>query len=291
MTNKRIITCAITGAAPLGRNRAVPVTSREIAESALGAAAAGAAIVHIHVRDPATGEASMDLVHYREVVSRIRDANGDVVLNLTTGAGGTFYPGAEERSIGRPESNFARPERRIEHVLELKPEICSLDLTTMWFGTSAYINPPDDIRAMASAIRAAGVLPELEVFHPGDIVLAKDLIRAGDLASPALFQMVLGISYGAPADSRSMLYMADLLPPQSIWSGFGIASQSYAMVAQAAMLGGHVRVGLEDNLYLSRGQLAPSNAALVEKAVATLACLDLQPATPGEARKILGLIG
>lgn len=287
--NARIITCAVTGAAPLGRNKAVPVTPKEIAESALGAAKAGAAIVHIHVRDPETGEASMELQHYREVFDRIRQANSDVIINLTTGAGASYVPGTEDRATAGAGTNFALPERRIEHVLALRPEICSLDLPTMWFGTAAYINPPDDVRLMAREFRAAGVKPELEVFHPGDLVLAEQLIKAGELDTPAFFQIVLGISYGAAADTRTMLFMVDKLPRGSTWSAFGISSACYPMLAQAAILGGNVRVGLEDNLYLARGQLAPSNAALVEKAVATLACLDLRPATPAEAREILGL--
>ena len=269
---KTIITCAVTGGGPIGKHPAVPVTPREIADAAIGAARAGATVCHIHVREPKTGQGSMELAYYREVVERIRGSGVDLLINLTTG----------------PGTNMCTAEERVRHVVALKPDICSLDLCTMWSRVRAFMNVPEILAEMARQIRAAGVLPELECFDTGDIMLAKEFLKSGVLEAPALFQLCLGISYGAPATPESMLHMRDLLPPGSRWAGFGISRQQMPMVAQAVLLGGHVRVGLEDNHYLEHGVFA-DNAGLVEKAVRLLRILGAEPATPAEGREILGL--
>ena len=291
MTNPVVITCALTGGADISarKNPAVPVTPAEIAASALEAAFAGAAVVHIHVRDPVTTHPSMELAYYREVVERIRERNGDTVLNLTTGAGGRYIPGGEDPRIGGPGTTLASPSERTRHVEALRPEICTLDIATMNFGEHVFMNTPSHLRAMAVAAKRAGAKPEIEVFDLGQIELAKRLIADGHLDEPPLFQICLGIPWGAPATPETMIAMRDRLPRNAVWSGFGIARAQFPMVALAATLGGNVRVGLEDNLYLSAGRLASSNAALVEKAVSLLTHLDHRPATPGEARAILGL--
>jgi len=292
LADKTIVTCALTGSFDTPKkNPAVPVSPKAIAESALDAAAAGAAIVHIHVRDPETGAPSMEFDHYREVVERIRERNGSVILNLTTGAGGRFVPGEADPAVAGPGTTFVSPEARTRHVSALRPEICTLDIATMNFGEHLFLNIPSHLRAMAQAIRAAGTKPEIEVFDLGHIELARHLIAEGHLARPPLFQLCLGIPWGAPATPETLVAMRSRLPEDAVWSAFGIGRAEFPMLAVAAGMGGHVRVGLEDNLYLSRGQLAPSNAALVEKAVSLLAHIDREPATPDEARGILGLGG
>ena len=291
-SRKTVITCALTGSFDTAsKNPAVPVSPQAIAQSALEAAAAGAAIVHIHVRDPATGKPSMELALYREVVERIREKNADVVLNLTTGAGGRYVAGDPDPAVAGPGTTLASPEARTRHVTALRPEICTLDVATMNFGEHAFMNTPAHLRAMAAMIRDAGAKPEIEVFDLGQIELARHLLAEGHLDSPPLFQICLGIPWGAPATPETLLQMRDRLPKDALWSAFGISRAEFPMVALAATAGGHVRVGLEDNLYLARGTLAPSNAALVEKAVSLLAHLDCAPATPAEARAIFGLPG
>lgn len=290
MKRQIIVTCALTGGGDtVGKHPAIPVTPEQIATSALEAAGAGAAIVHIHVRDPKTGKPSTDLALYREVVERIRSVNSDVIINLTTGAGARFVPSDENPGIGGAGSNMLTPAARVRHIQELRPEICSLDIATMNFGEFAFVNTPAHIRAMALAISEAGVLPELEVFDVGHLRLTLHLLEAGAIKPPVFFQICLGIPWGAPATSEMMLFMRGMLPKDCVWTGFGIGPQEFPMVAQSILLGGHVRVGLEDNLYIERGVLAPSNAALVEKAVRIVTALDGVPASPAEARRILGL--
>ena len=267
----------------------MPVSPKAIAESALEAAAAGAAVVHIHVRDPETAAPSMALAHYREAVERIREKNTDVILNLTTGAGGRFVPGDPDPAVAGPGTTFVSPEVRTRHVGALRPEICTLDIATMNFGEHLFLNTPSHLRAMAGHIRDAGVKPEIEVFDLGQIELARHLIAEGHLARPPLFQICLGIPWGAPATPEALVAMRARLPEDAVWSAFGIGREEFPILAVAAGMGGNVRVGLEDNLYLSRGRLAPSNAALVEKAVSLLAHLDREPATPDQARAIFGL--
>ena len=293
-TRKIILTCAVTGSADTAdKNPAVPVTPEAIAASALDAAKAGAAIVHIHVRDPESGKASMALEHYRRVVGIIRDSGSDVVINLTTGVGARFKPGDENPLEPGEGTNFVAPELRVRHVVELKPEICSLDIATMNSGgvrdDTVMLNTPAHLRVMAEAIKKAGVKPELELFDLGHIMLANDMIARGQIESPAFFQLCLGIEWGAPATPAALQYMTSLLPDGATWGAFGIGREEYRVAAQCVLSGGHVRVGLEDNLYLSRGVLAPSNAALVEKAVDIIETLGENVASPDEARRILSL--
>ncbi len=292
MADKVILTCAVTGNLTRPEQHPdLPITPEQIATAAIEAAKAGAAIAHIHVRDPETGAPSMALEHYREVVERIRASETDLIINLTTGPGGRFVPSDDDPKVAAPGSTLVRPERRVEHVLALRPEICSLDLNTMWFGSAVVINTPKNARIMAEAIRAAGVMPELEVFDSGDLQLAHQLLADGVLARPPLFQVVLGIRNGFPATPETLLYAKSLLPADAMWAAMGIGRMEFPIVAQACLLGGHVRVGLEDNLYLSKGVLAPSNAALVERAVQLVELLGRSVATPSEARAILGLAG
>ncbi len=288
--NKILITCAVTGGAPTAdKNPAVPVTPEEIATSALEARDAGAAVVHIHVRDPETGQGSMDPALYRETTERIRASGSDVVINLTTGPGARFVPGGENPADGTSSSTFVRPEDRVRHVEELRPEICSLDIATMNRFDWVFMNTRDHLAEMARRIRAVGVKPELEVFDTGHIELARDLLGEGILDSPPLFQLCLGTAYGAPARIESLIHMRDLLPAGAQWAAFGISRWEMPIVAATVQLGGHVRVGLEDNIYLERGVLAPSNAALVEKAAQIIRLLGYDIASPDEARQLLGL--
>ncbi len=287
------MTCAVTGGADTAHlNPAVPVTPQQIAQSAVDAHRAGAAIVHLHVRDPASGKQSMALPLYRETVERIREAAPGVIVNLTCGPGARWTPGTDDPRIGAPSSTLAPPEDRVAHVLALQPEICSLDVATFTFGDSSFINTPDHLRCMAALVRDAGVLAEIEVFDHGHLRLAKHLVEQGDIYAAGrgpLFQLCLGIPWGAPASTQHMLLLRDQLPSESTWSAFGISAQQFPMVAQAAILGGHVRVGLEDNLYLSRGVLAPSNAALCARAATLIDSLGFELASADEARVLLGL--
>ena len=290
MQRKVIIACAVTGSADTpGKNPAVPVTPAQIAQSAIDAAKAGAAIVHIHVRDPQTTRPSMETTLYREVVERIRSNGTDVLINLTTGPGARFMPGADDPWKAGPATNLKPPAERVKHVVELRPEICSLDMGSMNMGGYAFVNTQGYLESMATTIRDAGVLPELEVFETGHLLLAKRMIETGHIKTPGMFQICLGISWGQPATPEAMTYMRGLLPPNSPWFAFGISLHQFPMVAQTVLLGGHVRVGLEDNIYLGKGQLAPSNAALVEKAAKIVDILGDHVATPADARQILGL--
>ena len=288
MARDVIINCAVTGGADtVGKHPGVPVTPAQIAQAAIDACKAGAAIAHIHVRDPQTGKASLDVALYREVVARIRDSGSPVLINLTTGPGSRYVPGDADPRVGGPGTTLIPPLERLRHVQELLPDICSLDVGSMNFGETGFLNTPAHLRVMGRAIAATGVLPELEVFEPGHIRLATQLMAEGCIAAPALFQICLGIPRGAPATPETMIYMRNLLPAGSRWAGFGISRQQMPMVAQAVMLGGHVRVGLEDNLYIDQGVLAPSNAALVERAAKIVTLLGENIATPESARRLL----
>lgn len=285
---KTIITCAVTGnVTQPDQHPGLPVTPKQIADACLEAAAAGAAAVHIHVRDPETGKPSMELKHYQEVMERIRDKNKSLIINLTTGPGGRFVPTPDNPRVAAPGTNLMLPEPRVEHVKVLRPEICSLDLNTMFSGTSVVINTPSSVIRMAEIINDAGVIPEIEIFDSGDLNLAKDLIEQGVLKKPALFSFVLGVKYGFAATPETVAYAKGMLPEGSTWTAFGIGRFEFPMVAQSFLQGGHVRVGLEDNLYLSRGVLAPSNAALVDKAKNIVELLGGQIASAEEAREIL----
>jgi uncharacterized protein (DUF849 family) len=287
---KVIITCAITGnLTKPEQSPYLPITPQQIADSALEAAEAGASIAHIHVRDPETGRPSMGIDLYRDVMDRIRARNPGLVINLTTGPGGRFVPSEDDPKIAGPGTTLMAPERRVEHVEILRPDICTLDLNTMNSGGEVVINTPRNVRKMAARIRAAKVMPELELFDSGDCHLARDLIAEGVLQGPGLYSLVLGVKYGFNASPETMMYGRDLLPPGAIWTGFGIGRSEFPMVAQSWLLGGHVRVGMEDNLYLSKGVLAKTNAELVTHAADILRSLGAAIASPAEARALLGL--
>lgn len=290
MTHKTILTCAVTGAgAYTDRMRAVPVTPAQIAAECFAAADAGAAACHIHVRDPDSGAPSMELAYYREVVGIIRASGSAMIINLTTGAGARYIPSAEDPLVPATGSTFTTPEIRVAHVVALSPDICSLDVATMNFGKHAIINTPSHLARMATLIREAGTKTELEVFDVGQIMHARRMIDDGLIDAPPFFQLCLGVPGGAPATAQAMVALHSFLPPGAHWGGFGVAAASFPMVAQCVVMGGHVRVGLEDNIYLERGVLAPGNAALVEKAVGIVHALGGAIASPAEARAILGL--
>jgi uncharacterized protein (DUF849 family) len=285
-----IVSCAVTGSfATTKHNPAVPVTPEDIAASCIGAAQAGAAICHIHVRDPETEAASMELDYYREVVKRIRQSDTDMIINLTTGPGGRFMPSDDEPAKAAPGTMFTTPEIRSQHVIELKPEICSLDLNTMWFGGGAVINSPRNVKIMAERIYAIGVKPEIEVFDSGDIKLANELIGEGVLQLPVLFQLVMGVGYGMAATPQALVHAHSLLPENCEWAAFGAGRWAFPMLAQAFILGGHCRIGMEDTVYLSKGVKTPDNASLVRKSIGIIESLGGKIATVEEARAILGL--
>jgi uncharacterized protein (DUF849 family) len=289
MGSETIMTCAVTGGAPISPGSAVPITPEQIADECLAAAEAGAAIVHIHVRDPSTGKASMDTGLYAQVVSRIRSRNADLIINLTTGPGARFVPDIADPKRGGPGTSLTHPAERVEHVLALRPEICSLDIATMTLGASPIINTPAHIRAMARLVQDAGVKPELEVFELGHLEQAKALIAEGLVSGTPFVQICLGAPGGAPASPRTMLGMRDYLPENCVWSAFGFNAQSFPMVAQAFLLGGHVRVGLEDNIHIREGEFATGNAELVEHAGRIVRDLGGTLASAPAARRLLGL--
>jgi uncharacterized protein (DUF849 family) len=288
------ITCAVTGAgATTGKSERVPVTPEAIADSAIEAARAGAAIAHIHVRDPETGRGSRDLRLYREVVERVRAADVDVIVNLTAGMGGDLVLGGDETPLplDAAGTDMAGATERLEHVAALLPEICTLDCGSMNFaagGDSVLTHTPAVLRAMARRVQELGVRPELEVFDTGHLVMVKELIREGLIDDPALIQLCTGIPYGAPSDIPTLMAMVAQLPPGAVFSAFSIGRLQLPYVAMAVLAGGNVRVGLEDNIYLSRGELA-GNGQLVERAVAILDAMNVRILDPGETRERLGL--
>ncbi len=287
------ITCAVTGAGDtVGRHPKIPVTPKQIAEAAIEAASAGAAIAHCHVRDPATGKGSRDPALYREVVDRIRSAATDVVINLTAGMGGdlTLGPGEAPLPLDDGGTDLIGPLAKLVHIEELRPEICTLDCGSMNFGEGDFlmVNTPDQLRAGAQAIRDLGVKPELEVFDTGHLWFVRKLVEEGLLADPPMVQLCMGIPYGAPVDLLTMQAMAARLPEGCIWSGFAIGRMQMPFVAAAALLGGNVRVGLEDNLYLDKGVFA-SNGELVERAREILERLGCRILGPADVRERLAL--
>ncbi|HXW73657.1 MAG TPA: 3-keto-5-aminohexanoate cleavage protein [Steroidobacteraceae bacterium] len=284
------ITCAVTGSGDTVRKSPkVPVSPEQIAAAALEAHAAGAAIVHVHVRDPATGAPSRDAALFREVFERIRARNDEVIINLTGGMGGDLLLGPDDAPLKfAAGTDFVGPQERMAHISALRPEIGSLDCGSLNFDEALYGTTPRYLRAMAQEFRNRGVRPEIEVFELGHIELAKQLIAEGLIGPPALFQLCLGIRYGAPATTEAMQAMRDALPPGVLWSAFGVGRMQMPMVAQAVLLGGNVRVGLEDNLYLEKGVPA-SNAQLVERAVAIVRMLGAHAESSAEARKRLEL--
>jgi uncharacterized protein (DUF849 family) len=290
MQSRVIITCAVTGNLTTPEMTPhLPITPEHIADACLGAAGEGAAIVHIHVRDPKTGRPSMEIDYYRDVIERIRAKNKQVVINLTTGPGGRFAPDKDDPKVAGPGTTLMAPEKRVEHIALLKPDICTLDLNTMNSGKEVVINTPPNIRRMAAVIRQVGVKPEIELFDSGDIALCRDLVADGTLAGPVMCSVVMGVKYGFQPSPDTVLYARGLLPPGTFWTAFGTGRMAFPMVAQSYLAGGHVRVGLEDAVYLNKGELAPSNAAMVAKARTIVEALGGQIATAREAREMLSL--
>jgi uncharacterized protein (DUF849 family) len=294
MNTEAFITCAVTGVgATTGRSELVPVTPAQIADAAIEAARAGAAVAHIHVRHPESGGPSRDARLYREVVELIRAADVDVVLNLTAGMGGDLVLGGADHPLP-PSPNgtdMAGATERLEHVRELLPEICTLDCGTMNFAEGDYVmtNTPSMLREMAWQVRELGVRPELEVFDSGHLVFAKELIAEGLVEEPALIQLCMGIPYGAPDDLSTLLALVHNLPPGCVFTAFSIGRMQLPYVAMSVLAGGNVRVGLEDNLWLSRGVKA-TNGQLVERAVTILEAMNVRVLGPDEVRETLGLL-
>jgi len=293
MARKVILTCAVTGNAPFNRDHpSFPVTPKQICDAVVEAAKAGASIAHIHVRNPNTGEGSRDPALFREVVDRVRQTGTDIVLNLTAGLGAFLLPDPADESRALPESDVIGPDERVQHLVECLPEMASLDIVT---GNQVegklefvYLNTTRTLRAMARRFQQLGIKPELEVFSAGDILFGKQLMAEGLIDEPPLFQFVLGVLWGAPADPETMVYMRNLLPPGALWCALGVGRREMPVVAQSVLLGGNVRVGLEDNLYLRKHVFA-TNGDLVERARTIIDCLGEEVATPTEARAILKL--
>ena len=288
--DKVIITCAVTGNLTTPEQTPyLPITPQQIADACLGAADAGAAIVHIHVRDPLTGRPSMLVDHYVDVVQRIRARNSELILNITTGPGGRFVPSRDDPKVAAEGTTLMLPEKRVEHIAVLRPDICTLDLNTMNSGREVVINTPGNVRRMAKVIAEVGVKPEIELFDSGDIALMGDLLTDGTLQGPVLCSFVMGVRYGFQPAPETVLYARDLLPKDAEFTAIGIGKAAFTSVAQSFLAGGHVRVGLEDSVYVSRGQLATSNAEMVTKARRIVEDLGGVIATTEEARRILGL--
>ncbi|MDA2974547.1 MAG: 3-keto-5-aminohexanoate cleavage protein [Ilumatobacteraceae bacterium] len=287
------ITCAVTGSGnTVDKSDKVPVTPEQIAAECISAAKAGAAVVHIHVRDPITGMGSRDLALYTEVVERVRDADVDVVLNLTTGMGGDLTLGSAERPLPLAEvgTDMAGATERLEHIAALRPEICTLDCGTMNFGEGDYImtNSTATLREMARQITGLGVRAEIEVFDTGHLWQAKSLVDEGLIATPVMVQLCMGVPWGAPPDVNTFMAMVNNVPDDWTWSAFSLGRRQMEYVALAAIAGGNIRVGLEDNLYLGRGQLA-TNGDLVTRAVEILDRLGVGIKSAAEVRDDLSL--
>ena len=293
MNREVFITCAVTGSGGTqDRSEHVPRSPKQIAEAAIEAARAGAAIVHCHVRDPETGQPGRDVGHFREVTERIRDSEVDVVVNLTAGMGGDLVLGSGDRPLPPDEAgtDMASAEERVAHVVECRPEICTLDCGTMNFAEADYImvNTPGMLRAMAGLMQQAGVRVEIEAFDTGHLWFAKQLVREGLIDAPVMVQLCMGIPWGAPDDLNTFLAMVNNVPGDWIFSAFSISRNEMPYVAAAALAGGNVRVGLEDNLYLERGVLA-TNAQLVERARTIVENMGARVIGPGEVREKLQL--
>jgi len=290
MERPTILTCAVTGnLTQPGQTPHLPITPGQISTACLEAAEAGAAAVHIHVRDPLTGKPSMDLALYADVVATLRRERPDLIINLTTGPGGRYVPDEADPKRFAPGTSLLPPERRVEHIAALKPDVCSLDLNTMNSGDQVVMNTPANVRRMARVIREAGCVPELECFDTGDLVLARQLIGDGTLEGPGLYTFVTGVRYALPFTTEALQLARSLIDPRAQWSAFAVGKHAFQCVAQAWLLGGNVRIGLEDTIYIDRGQLAASNAELVAKACRIVKDLAGALATPQQAREQWGL--
>ena len=292
MQPKIIITCAVTGSGDtVGKHPAIPVTPEQIANAALEAAAAGATVVHCHVRNLKTGKGTRDVALYAEVMERIRAKNKQVIINLTAGMGGDLVVGDGEKPMNWGEgTDLVGPVERLLHIKELRPEICTLDCGSLNFGdgNAIVVQTPAQLREQARLIKSYGVKPEMEIFDSGNLWFANQMVKEGLIDGPPLYQLCLGIPWGAPFNTETMAYQKSQLPEGAIWAAFGIGRNEFPAVAQAVLLGGHVRVGLEDNLYLDKGVFA-SNGTLVERAVKIVELLGTRAATPDEGREILKL--
>lgn len=289
---RTIMTCAITGSVTdPAATQYLPITPEQIADSALEAADAGATIVHLHVREPDTGRATMKVEYYIDVVERIKKSNQDLLINLTTGPGAMFIPGRKGiLFVGEKESQFFSAKKRVEHVEIIKPDICSLDFNVMHHAAdSMRVNFKPILREMAKRIYDAGVKPEIECFDSGDVRMVQDLQREGVIEANPLWQFAMGVKYGWDNTPEAVTYARSMLPHNALWSAFGISKEEMPMVANTWLLGGHVRVGLEDNIFLSRGVLAKTNAELVTKGRRIVEDLGGTLANYAEARAILGL--
>ena len=231
----------------------------------------------------------MEIDHYAEVMHLIKAQNKELIINLTTGPGGRFVPSEDDPKVFAPGTTLCHPLKRVEHIAKLRPDISTLDLNTMNSGPDVVINTPNNVRKMAKVIRDAGVMPEIEIFDTGDLNLAKDLIKEGALDGPGLFTFVMGVKYGLNTDPATLLYLRDQLPLGAKWAAFGIGRAEFPIVAQSWLLGGHVRVGMEDNIFLEKGVLCQTNAQLVERAHRIVKDLGGELASSNEARNLLGL--
>lgn len=291
MNNEVIITCALTGAGDtVGRSEHVPVTPEQIAKSGIEAANAGATVVHIHVREPETGQGSRKTEYYAEVVRLIKESGVDVVINLTAGMGGDLEFGVDDPFDYGPATDLVTGLERLVHVDRIRPDICTIDCGTLNFGegSSTYISTPDWLRSGAQKIKDMGVRPEMEIFDTGQLWFGNQLVAEGLIEDPPLYQLCMGIPYGMPADPALLATIVNQLPPNAQWASFALGRMQMPWVAQSMLLGGHVRVGLEDNLYLSKGVKA-TNGALVERAVTIVESLGAKVASPDDARRILKL--
>jgi uncharacterized protein (DUF849 family) len=293
MNREVFITCAVTGSgATQDRSHHVPRSPEQIADSAILAAKAGAAVVHCHVRDPETGAPSRDVGMFREVTERIRDSDVDVVLNLTAGMGGDIVFGDVENpmDLNKDATDMAGATERMAHITECLPEICTLDCGTMNFAEADYVmtNTPGMLVAMGQMMTDLGVKPEIEAFDTGHLWYAKELVKQGVLDSPALVQLCMGVKWGAPDDLNTFMAMVNNVPDDWTFSGFGLGRNQMAYVAASVLAGGHVRVGLEDNLWLDKGVLA-ENHELVTRARGIIEAMGATLIGPDQVREKLDL--
>ena len=293
MNFNAFITCAVTGSGnTVDKHPDIPKTPQQIAHAAIEAAKAGAAIAHVHVRDPKSGAPSRDPQLFAEVVQRIRDSDTDVIINTTAGMGGDMVFGGGEKPLplNAAATDMVGPLERLAHVEQLLPEICTLDCGTMNFAESDYVmtNTPGMLKTMARRVQELGVRPELEVFDTGHLVFVKELVREGLIDDPLMIQLCMGIPYGAPDDPTTLMSLVHALPEGAVFSAFSIGRNELPFVAMAVLAGGNVRVGLEDNLYLEKGVFA-TNATLVERAVTILSAMNVNLLTPAQVREKLKL--
>ena len=290
---KVILTCAVTGEGEFNRAHPnFPITPAQIADAALEAERAGATAVHLHVRNPTTGAGSRDVELFVDLVKRVRDRGIRALLNVTCGGGAVYIPDPEDEARAAPGTDVAPWQERVRHIELTRPQLCSLDVTTQnqadAAGDVVYLNTPRTLRSMATRFQQIGVKPEIEVFAPGDVLLARQMLEDGCFEAPPMFQIVLGTRWGLPATPQTLIYMRDLLPAGCVWAAFGIGRMQMPMAAQSVLLGGNVRVGLEDNLYLEKGRFA-TNGELVERAAQIIRALGDEVATPEEGRAMLAL--